>query len=276
MRTPIIGAVALVLAGELQAQEPPPPSAWNATIGAAALVIPRYPGSDEYRVIPFPLAQVVYSNRVYAGPSASGFGGAIGAYAVQTRTVSLAAEVGLLDSRPADRADALAGMEDRDLVGTAGASLTYRAGMPHKGGMLSGVIGVARGLNDRAGFLGTTRLSLSRLFGQLMATAGVNATFADARQMRREFGVTPLEASRRQALIDAGDPLLEPGEGMAYRPGGGLRHVGGEVSLAYMLTPRWSLIGFGGLDRLSDEATDSPLVRRREQFSGGIGLGFRP
>jgi outer membrane scaffolding protein for murein synthesis (MipA/OmpV family) len=29
------------------------------------------------------------------------------------------------------------------------------------------------------------------------------------------------------------------------------------------------------VDRLSDEAADSPLVRRREQFMGGLGLGYR-
>ncbi|MGH8572164.1 MAG: MipA/OmpV family protein [Gammaproteobacteria bacterium] len=35
------------------------------------------------------------------------------------------------------------------------------------------------------------------------------------------------------------------------------------------------MVGFGGVDRLSDEATESPLVRRCEQYSGGIGLGYR-
>jgi hypothetical protein len=44
---------------------------------------------------------------------------------------------------------------------------------------------------------------------------------------------------------------------------------------AYLLNRRWSLVGFGGLDPLSDGATASPLVRRREQFSGGLGLGYQ-
>jgi outer membrane scaffolding protein for murein synthesis (MipA/OmpV family) len=42
-----------------------------------------------------------------------------------------------------------------------------------------------------------------------------------------------------------------------------------------MISPRWSLVGFGGVDRLSDEASASPLVRQREQLSGGVGLGYR-
>jgi outer membrane scaffolding protein for murein synthesis (MipA/OmpV family) len=35
------------------------------------------------------------------------------------------------------------------------------------------------------------------------------------------------------------------------------------------------VLGFGGLDWLGDQAAASPLVRRREQVSGGIGLGYR-
>jgi outer membrane scaffolding protein for murein synthesis (MipA/OmpV family) len=34
-------------------------------------------------------------------------------------------------------------------------------------------------------------------------------------------------------------------------------------------------MGFAGVERLSNEAAASPLVRRREQFAGGLGLGFR-
>jgi outer membrane protein len=274
MRIPIISAtVALLAALELEAQVSPQPSAWNAMVGVAALVYPSYPGSDEYRVIPLPLGQVMYANRVYAGPSPSGFGGAVGAYAINTPRWSLGAELGLLDNRPADRADALLGMEDRDLVAMAGANLAYRTVTAL--GMVEAIVSGARGLNDEAGFLGTTRLSLSRQFGLLSASAGLNATFADAKQMRREFGVTEAEAIRRQAFIDGGSPVLRPDEGNPYRPDGGLRHLGASFSLAYMLSPRWSLLGFGGLDRLSDEAADSPLVRRRQLLSGGVGLGLR-
>lgn len=155
-------------------------------------------------------------------------------------------------------------------MATVGASLGYRVGPAEAR------VGVSQGLNDDAGFLGTARLALTRLFGRrLVATAGVSATFADGRQMRREFGVTELEADRRQALIASGDDRLDFDDGAAYRPDGGLRHVGVSLSLMYAVSQRWSVVGFGGVDRLSDEAADSPLVRRREQFMGGVGLGYR-
>jgi MipA family protein len=270
MRSAVIGVFALALSVELAAQGRPPSASAGVTLGAAAVIVPEYPGSDQYRVVPLPMTQVALgSHASYLGPSTTGLGIALGAYALRTPRLSLAGEVGVLDSRPASRADALAGTDDRDRVATVGASLGYRSGPAEAR------VGVSRGLNDDGGFLGTARVALTRPFGRLIATAGVGATFADGRQMRREFGVTELEASRRQELIAAGDARLDANDGLAYRPDGGLRHVGASLSLMYPLSPRWSLIGFGGVDRLSDEAADSPLVRRREQFMGGLGLGFR-
>jgi MipA family protein len=154
-------------------------------------------------------------------------------------------------------------------VGTVGATLSYRTGA------FEGAVGVIRGLNDGAGLLGTARVSLTQTFDRLMITATAGGALSDARQMRREFGVTDLEAERRRALIAAGDSRLNPDEGNAYRPDGGLRHVGASVTLMYLVSSRWSLLGFAGLERLSNEAAASPLVRRREQLWSGIGLGYR-
>jgi outer membrane scaffolding protein for murein synthesis (MipA/OmpV family) len=267
-----LAAVIIVslVSAELAAQEPPPASDWNVSLGAGALASPSYPGADEYRIIPFPLTQVAYRNRVFLGPSTTGTGFGIGAYALRTQQVGLAAEVGFLNDRPASRADALAGMDDRDFVATASVSLSYRLNA------FEGTLGATQGLNDDAGLLGGMRISYSqRVGGRFIASAGLGATFANARQMRWDFGVTSAEASRRQALIAAGDDRLDADDGSPYDPDGGLRHLGASLSLVYILSPRWSLMGFGGVDRLSDEAATSPLVRRREQFSGGIGLGYR-
>lgn len=270
MRSALIGVLTLGIGAQLAAQQPPPRPDWNIVVGAAALVVPEYPGSDEYRVLPIPMVQVAYRDRLFIGPRAGGAGLGLLAYSVGTPRLSVAAEAGLLDSRPEDRADALAGMEDRDVVGTVGASLTYRLKA------VQADLSVVRGLNDEAGFLGTTSLSYTHMFARrVIATTGVNAMFADARQMRRDFGVTDAEATRRQALIDSGSDLLEPDEGNAYRPGGGLRQLGATLSLVYVVSPRWSIISFGGVNRLSDEAADSPFVRRREQFLGSVGVGLR-
>ena len=269
MRTPLLGCLTLSLSAPLVAQRPSPESDWMITVGAMALTTPKYPGSNEYRILPFPGFNVTYRERFYLGPSASGLGFALGAYAIRTSQISVALELGGQDSRPALRADALAGLEDRDAVLTAGAGLTWRAGP------IGGSVAVSRGVNDGAGVLGTTRLWISRNLGRAFLTLGTGVAVADANQMRREFGVTSGEADRRQELIDSGDPRLEPDDGSAYQPDAALRHVGVALSLGYPISRRWSLMGFGGVEWLGNEAAASPLVRRREQFLGGIGLWYR-
>jgi outer membrane protein len=267
-RLALVALPLLTPVGAAQQGSPPQPD-WQVSVGALALTLPRYPGSDEYRVLPLPLVQLSYQERVFLGPSTTGFGGALGGYLVRTPRFGFALELGLLDDRPASRADALAGMEDRDLATTGGASLSYRAGP------VEALVGVAAGLNDGGGLLGTTRVSGSQFAGRFMLTGSLGATFANAKQMRREFGVTPTEAATREALILAGDDRLEAGDSRAYRPGGGLRHVGAGLTVAYLLAPRWSLFGTGAVERLSDGAAESPLVRQREQWAGGLGVSYR-
>jgi hypothetical protein len=129
MRSTVIGVLALALSGELAAQGRPPNSGAAVTVGAAAVILPEYPGSDQYRVLPFPMAQAAGgSHSSYLAPSTTGLGIALGAYAWRTPRFSLAGEVGVQDSRPASRTDALAGTDDLDRVATVGASLGYRAG----------------------------------------------------------------------------------------------------------------------------------------------------
>jgi outer membrane scaffolding protein for murein synthesis (MipA/OmpV family) len=234
-----------------------------------AFTYPSYPGSDEYRVVPFPLVDARVRDRVYLGPSTTGLGFALGAYPVQSSRWRLAVELGGQDSRPEDRADALAGMDDRDFVATAGVSMSYRSGP------FEGIVALSQGLNDGAGLIQTTRLVYARPVGKVILGAAAGAALANGKQMRREFGITEAEAARRQALVDTGDGRLEPGDAQAYTPEGGLRHLGVGVSLIYPMASRWSLIGLAGVEWLADEAAHSPLVRRGEQFAGGAGVGYR-
>jgi outer membrane scaffolding protein for murein synthesis (MipA/OmpV family) len=255
-------------AGEAQNAQHAAPE-WNVNAGAMAFVYPSYPGSDDYRVVPFPLANVSFRDRVYLGPSSTGIGFALGAYPINTSHVRLAVELGGQDSRPADRADALAGMEDRDAVATAGLSLSYRTGP------WEGIVALSQGVNDGAGLIQTTRLVYSRLLGKIMLSAAVGAALANGKQMRREFGISDAEAARRQALIEAGDGRLGSDEAQPYRPDGGLRHLGAGITLIYPVASRWSLVGLGGMEWLGDRAAKSGLVRQREQFAGGLGVGYR-
>ena len=261
----------LAVPARLLAQEPAgaQPPDWSVNVGAMAFAYPAYPGSDEYRVVPFPLVDARFRDRAYVGPSSTGLGFAIGAFPVQSSHWRVAVELGGQDSRSEDRADALAGMDDRDFVATGGASLGYRSGP------FEVTAAVSQGLNDGAGLIQTNRLTYSRPVGKVILGVAGGVVLANGKQMRREFGITEEEAARRQALVEAGDERLEPGDAQAYTPDGGLRHLGLGLSLIYPMASRWSLVGLAGVEWLADEAANSPLVRRREQFAGGLGVGYR-
>lgn len=260
---------AIITAATLSAQQGPAP-AWNVLVGAGAIAIPSYPGSDEHRIFPFPLAKVSYRDRAYFGPSSGGNGMALGAYALRSPQFSVAGEVGFLPDRPADRADALAGMDDRSFVATASASVSYTFGP------LQGSFSATQGLNDGAGLLAAGQLSFTMPFSRkTIVITGIGATLADARQMRWDFGVTSAEAARRQAMLDGGDDRLPADAGVAYSPDAGLRQVSASLTVIRIVSTHWAVIGIGGLDRLSDEAAASSLVRERMQLTGGLAVGYQ-
>jgi outer membrane protein len=264
-----ISILALLTPVAAEAQDARRPRAWDITVGAITLVMPEYAGAEEFRILPIPVAKISYRERVYLGPSTTGLGFGLGLNLVRAGALTLSAEATLLDSRRSDRADALAGMRDQAMAFGAGLGLTWRMGAWAAG------VGAAHGLNDGAGLLGTASLGYTRMFARrVLLTTSANLTAANARQMRREFGVTEGEASRRQALIDEGDGRLEPDAGGAYRPDAGLRSLGPSLTLVLLLSPKWSILGFGGADYLLKDGADSPIVRRRTSVSGGVGVGY--
>ena len=272
----------LGLTGALAAQEPgasSPPQAdpaaprepaaptFRLTLGAGVFAAPKYLGSDETRVFPFPIVALDYKNRVFLGPSPNSVGAGIGVNLIRSRRVTLSVGLGGSEPRPEDRADALAGMDDRRLGFAAVTGLNYQLGP------LSAGVAFSAGLRDNAGLTGMGNLGVTlpvtpRMFFNL----GGNITLANRDAMFFDFGITPAEAQRRTDLIAGGDSRLRPGDGVAYSPDGGVRDMGATSTLTYMLSPRWSLFGYGGVTRLSDEAARSSLVRRRTAWATGAGI----
>jgi outer membrane protein len=239
-------------------------------VGGGAISIPSYPGSTEHRVLPFPLAKVTYRDRVYAGPSSSGAGMGIGAHAIRTRQVTLSGEVGFLQDRPTSRGDGLAGMDDQGFAVTASAAASYALGP------IQASLSVAQGLNAGAGLSAGGQIGVGLpVTARTLVSAGVGATWADRRQMRRDFGVTVAEAARRQALLDGGDARLPDDAGVAYAPQAGLHHLTAGLMVMHLLTAHWGVIGLGSVERLSDAAARSSLVETRTQVTGGLAVGYR-
>ena len=91
-------------------------------------------------------------------------------------------------------------------------------------------------------------------------------TWADNEYMNNTFGITAAQAARSRS-------------GLArYDAGSGLKDVGVDLGIGYMLTDSIHVTGQVGYSRLLGDAADSPLVTGEgsaDQFSAMLGLAYR-
>lgn len=97
--------------------------------------------------------------------------------------------------------------------------------------------------------------------GPLRVALGANVTWSSTDQLRQYFGVNAAQAAA------SGLP--------AYAPRAGIRAASVRALGEYSLTPNWFLMGSLEVRTLMGEASDSPLVQRRESLIGVFGLGYR-
>ena len=238
-------------------------------VGAAVVALPRYAGSDEHRVIAVPIGQLEYRGRVYLGGTQTSSEPGVGAHVY--RGGSLTWDVGLSGAAPRreSRGDALAGMGKRAAASVATTGVAYRLGV------VMATAGAAVGLGKDEGSYGTvslgTELPVARRW---VVGASTGATFADARHMAFDFGVTREQAAARSTLLAAGDQRLRGIDVGAYTPGAGLKETRTAASLSYLLTRRSRVVAFAQSTTLSGEAARSPLVRKRTGVMSGVALGY--
>jgi hypothetical protein len=99
-------------------------------------------------------------------------------------------------------------------------------------------------------------------------------TFANAKNMAFDNGITDLQAERRRALIDAGDGRLREGDASPFTPDGGLKEIRGLLQTAYTLHGAWRAIGIVSDARLAGSLADSPLARKRGAVTVASGLAY--
>jgi len=241
----------------------------SVTLGAAAIVKPKYEGSDEHEVIPIPIIVPRLSGPADdENPSTFkqlrkrvNFRGLddIRIRLVGTSPLQFGAVTGYITERDQDDGRLLRGLGDIDgglvLGGYAGLTL---GSFLFDAAILDKVTGDDAGPEFRLG-VETTREITERT----TVTARVGATFASDDYMQTYFGVTP--AQSRNSV--AGLPV--------YRPDAGIKDIYFELGGTMDLTDRWMLKAGGRYGRLLGDAADSPVVAEENQFSGVIGLGYR-
>ena len=216
-----IGVVLLAtLARPVVGQYAPQSAPWTATFGAMGLLVPRYEGADEHRLVAVPFIQMTFRDRLYLGPTTSGLGGVLAVVGADCHSASKRRDIGR--SRVWGHASRIAVRRARrDRRSCDGRDDWVDRDLSRQWNRRSGDRQTWTGRRSR-GLLGA-RLGTSKRFGRMVIRAGISATLADAREMRRAFGVTEEEAGVRQSLIDAGDSRLGRNDGSSYKPGAGLK-----------------------------------------------------
>ncbi|WP_005033483.1 MipA/OmpV family protein [Holophaga foetida] len=270
MRIILIALLPALLAAEDAPAGPPPPRrGWDISLGAMGLAAPASPGSDQQsrRVLPFLKAS--YDRKLFIGSNPAVLGLGLAVRALEKGPLSWDFGVGYMEGRKESLANVLAGMGNQTGSIWAGTAVHYRLGPLEMG------IAGAHGLYGEAGNRFKLNLGSHLPLGpRWLMGAQASLGISDSKGMAYEFGVDSTQAAKRQAMIAAGDTRLRGDEGREYHPGGGLRDAGLGLMLGYQLGRGWGLMGTVNASHLMKNAADSPLVRKQNTVSAGMGINY--
>lgn len=223
---------------------------WHVVLGGGAIIVPKYEGSDEFKVMPVPFVTATFLDIVTINPS----GADIAVY--EQGPFEFSARLGYEMGRKEDDADRLRGLGDIDMGAKVGVKAAVKFGPAEIFAQVDKTIGGSDGLQGEVG------IELSRpLTESLIVGASASAVFADENYMQAYFGVTP-EQSARSGLA-------------RYDAGAGLKRADFSISATYMLDANWMVRGEAGVGILLGDAADSPIVVDKVQPSGMLLVGYR-
>ncbi len=251
---PLLAAALLALAPALAgAQSYRNDGNIHGVVGLGVATIPSYPGADEQRTIPLPVANLRFSdNPFYIGNLYGGSPLQAGVHGSPLQGVE--AGIGLstqfVQARKNDDWLRRAGVDEIDREQFATGFIDWSHGGLHIGGWFEHALG-----DGEQGDTLTLRLQRRVLLGRATRLdIGPSATWADRDHMRTFFGV--------------------PGTGdlPAYAPAGGLLDLSMDAHLTQALSPNWLLSAGLRVSRLQSRASDSPLVLDQTPVSASIAL----
>lgn len=247
-----LAVLAVLVATPAAAQDRSGESDWTITLGASAAVVPEYEGSDEYRVVPWPLVDVVWRDRLFFG-TRRGLGG----YLWNDGGLKLGASVGYASGRDEIDGDRLRGLGDID----GGAAVSVFAEYE----ILNFTLGsrfTHQVTGDDTGYVVDLGVGYAFRFPQgVTVTPSISAEYASGEYMDTFFGVSPAQSARSGlATFDAD---------------AGFKSAGPELAVVYPFTQNVSVQGTAAYKRLLGDAADSPVIETEDQFSLGLGVAYR-
>jgi len=218
------------------------------TIGAGVAAVPDYQGSDDYRVLPFPLLDIQVG-RLFAN-----LGDGIGYNVIDTPGFKAGGSITYV--RGYRRRDVPDGIDK--LSDAAGGRLFASL----RQGRFAATVGATRSIGGGThGLVADARLSYAAQASErLTLIPTLSTSWANGKHMRRYFGIDAAEAAA--SGLDA------------YRPSSGFKDISAAATANYRLASGLNLTGSVGVTHLFDKAADSALVERRWQPVGFAGISY--
>lgn len=238
--------------GVALADEPQADSNWKISVGPGMYVFPAFPGSSHLQVLPFPVQDISWKDRVFSqGPDVLGVNvlhgenyhlGMSVSFDFQSRSSSDDARLkGLPDVHYGPK---LRLFGDYTVWAFTGAVAAYQD-----------ISGTGQGLTA------TVDLFVSAPIGHWLISMGPGLTWANSTYTRTFFGITPQESAA------SGLPH--------YDTGSGLRDIHFNVSTTYKISPHWSTTVEAVVGRLERYAAGSPITERRLDLNGMASVLYR-
>jgi MipA family protein len=269
MKPVVLGVIAALTAATGAEAEEARDEGWRVTVGAGGLYAPAYEGDDDYRLSVLPSIELAYDDTFFASVQ-NGVG-----YRIINTPSLRAGPIGRVKfSRDEDGSQpfAISGDDTNDLRGLGDVDTSFELGgfMEYRLGpvLLSAEARQAiSGHDGLAADIGARWLGRGDALGRsFVFSVGPRARFVDDTYNQAYFGVNPTQSAA------SGLPIYEASGGL-YSYG-----LGAAVVVPLSQDRRWSLVGVAGLDRLSGDAGESPLVQQRgaeEQVSLGVFISRR-
>ena len=247
-----------------QSAAPAAPAPWEGALGLVVRHSPNYLGasSGAWHVNPGLFLRYgrfsVTTNSGFATRHNDEVERGVAAELVRTDRLLLRLSARLDGGRDAGLDPALTGLPD--LRATVRARLSavqlLGSGWRVSAGLSPALLGRGGGITADAGIPPEARVAPG-----VVASVGLAATWADRRYHQSYFGITPAQSLSSGLRV--------------YTPAAGLRDLGLSAGLRIDLGPHWIAFAGAGASRLQGPALDSPLTRRRDNWSTNGGLAWR-
>ena len=220
--------------------------------GLALIAGHEYLGSDERKLMAFPILDYQWKNGWFAGTS-NGVGYQFASPANMQYGLRVTADLGRRESA----SSALAGVGNIDAAAEVGgffnyfitpdwfltSSFRYGAGNDHDGAQVDVGAGYA-----------------TQLSAQWRVAVGLAGTYVNADFMQAFYGITPAQSATSGYAV--------------YTPGAGWRDIRGNASVTYIFNNEWSATAALTLRSLQGGATRSPLVREDMPLVGVLAVNY--